>query len=240
MGAQVSAASVIWHDLECGAYRADLPLWRELASSQGAGTILEIGAGTGRVTLDLARSAHAMIAVERDDELAAELTRRSRGLPVEVVCADACYFELEARVPLCIVAMQTVQLLADRPAFLRCAHASLTAGGVLALAVLGLDVQPFEVELDADVVEHGGVRYVSAPTALRETCEQVALERRRTTFDGSAGSVSLDVTTLARLEPATLAAEGIAAGFAYRDLLSVPPSAEHVGSQVVLLEAIPR
>jgi SAM-dependent methyltransferase len=237
MGAHMSVASVIWHDLECGAYRADLPLWRELARSQGAGTILEIGAGTGRVTLDLARSAHAMIAVERDDELAAEL---SRGLPVDVVCADACYFELEARVSLCIVAMQTVQLLADRPAFLRCAHASLTAGGVLALAVLGLDVQPFEVELDADVVEHGGVRYVSAPTALRETGEQVALERRRTTCDGSAGSVSLDVTTLARLEPATLAAEGIAAGFAYRDLLSVPPSAEHVGSQVVLLEAIPR
>jgi SAM-dependent methyltransferase len=236
----MSAASVIWHDLECGAYGADLPLWRELARSHGADPILEIGAGTGRVTLDLARRAHAMIAVERDHELAAELTRRSRGLPVEVVCADACHFELKERVSLCIVAMQTVQLLENRPAFLRSAHASLVAGGVLALALLGPDVQPFEVELDADVAEHGGVRYASAPTALRETGEEVVLERRRTTFDGSAGSVSLDVTALARLEPATLAAEGITAGFAYRDLLSILPTAEHVGSRVLLLEAAPR
>ncbi|MGD0981950.1 MAG: methyltransferase domain-containing protein [Solirubrobacteraceae bacterium] len=234
------SASVIWHDLECGAYAADLPLWRELARSHGPGPILEVGAGTGRVTLDLARAAHAMIAVERDHELAAELTRRSRGLPVEVVCADACYLTLKERVSLCIVAMQTVQLLEDRPAFLRSAHASLATGGVLALALLGLDVQPFEVELDADVVEHGGIRYASAPTALRETGEQVVLERRRTTFDGSAGSVSLDVTSLARLEPATLAAEGITAGFAYRDLLSVPPTAEHVGSRVLLLEVAPQ
>ena len=27
----VSAAEVIWHDLECGLYREDLPLWREIA-----------------------------------------------------------------------------------------------------------------------------------------------------------------------------------------------------------------
>jgi hypothetical protein len=28
-------SSVIWHDLECGSYAADLPLWRELAASLG-------------------------------------------------------------------------------------------------------------------------------------------------------------------------------------------------------------
>jgi SAM-dependent methyltransferase len=236
----VSVATVIWHDLECGSYRADLPLWRELAAAQSAGPILEIGAGTGRVTLDLARRGHAIVALERDHELASELSRRSHGLPVEVICADACDFDLGARVSLCIAAMQTVQLLEDRPAFLRCAHAVLTAGGVLALALLGRDVQPFEVELDADVVEHGGVRYASAPTALRETGERVVLERRRTTFDGSAASISLDVTALARLEPATVTTEAIAAGFAHRDLLSIPPTLEHVGSQVVLLEALAR
>ena len=31
---------VIWHDLECGSYRADLPLWRELAVRE-PGPILE-------------------------------------------------------------------------------------------------------------------------------------------------------------------------------------------------------
>jgi SAM-dependent methyltransferase len=235
----LSTASVIWHDLECGTYRADLPLWRELAGTHRGKPILEIGAGTGRVTLDLARAGQAVIAIERDEELAAELRRRGRGLPVEVLRADACDFSLDARVSLCIVAMQTVQLLADRPAFLRCARAAITPGGVLALAVLDRDVQPFEVELDADVVERGGVRYASTPTALRETAEQIVLERRRTTSDGSADSPALDVTALARVDPPTLAAEGLAAGFGYRNVLSVPPTAEHVGSQVVLLEALP-
>jgi SAM-dependent methyltransferase len=232
------SATVIWHDLECGAYRADLPLWRELAGAHGEGPIVEIGAGTGRVTLDLARSGQAMIAIERDHELAAELHRRARGLPVEVLDADACDFALELQVSLCIVAMQTVQLLVDRPAFLRCARAAMTPGGMLALALLDRDVQPFEVELDADVVEHGGIRYASTPTALRETAEQVVLERRRTAVGGATDSVSLDVTALARVDPTTLATEGGAAGFAYRNLLSVPPTAEHVGSQVVVLEAL--
>jgi len=234
------SAAVIWHDLECGAYQADLPLWRELTDAHGDGQpILEIGAGTGRVTLDLARRGHALIAIEHDQELAAELRRRSRGLPVEVIQADACDFALGARVSLCIVAMQTVQLLADRPAFLHCARGAMTPRGVLALALLDRDVQPFEVDLDADVVEHGGIRYASTPTALRETAEQVVLERRRTTVGGSTDSVSLDVTALARVVPTTLAIEGAAAGFAYRSLLGVPPTSEHVGSQVVLLEALP-
>ena len=51
--------AVIWHDVECGAYAADLPLWRELAAGR-SGPVLEIGCGTGRVALDLARDGHAV------------------------------------------------------------------------------------------------------------------------------------------------------------------------------------
>ena len=47
--------SVIWHDLECGSYGEDLPLWRSLAAEYGD-PVFELGAGTGRVTLALARS----------------------------------------------------------------------------------------------------------------------------------------------------------------------------------------
>jgi hypothetical protein len=53
------STEVVWHDLECGAYRADLPLWRELAARARFGSpILDVGAGTGRVALDLARAGH--------------------------------------------------------------------------------------------------------------------------------------------------------------------------------------
>ena len=56
-----AAEAVIWHDLECGAYRADLALWRELcrAALRIGAPILDLGAGTGRVTLDLARAGPA-------------------------------------------------------------------------------------------------------------------------------------------------------------------------------------
>ena len=47
--------SVIWHDIECGGYTEDLRLWLMLAA-QHRGPVLDIGAGTGRVTLELARS----------------------------------------------------------------------------------------------------------------------------------------------------------------------------------------
>ena len=45
----------IWHDVECGAYEADLELWRELAREAPEG-VLDVGAGTGRVALRLARA----------------------------------------------------------------------------------------------------------------------------------------------------------------------------------------
>ena len=46
-------SEVIWHDVEYGAYDADLPTWLELATEAG-GPLLELGAGTGRVARGLA------------------------------------------------------------------------------------------------------------------------------------------------------------------------------------------
>ena len=53
-GDPVGLTDVLWHDLECGGYDLDLPLWRELADREGS-PVLDVGAGTGRVALDLAR-----------------------------------------------------------------------------------------------------------------------------------------------------------------------------------------
>jgi SAM-dependent methyltransferase len=246
----VSDAAVIWHDLECGAYSADLPLWRELAAAHAGRSILDVGAGTGRVALDLARHGHRVIALERDETLARELERRARSLAdpsgpavagsVEVLCADACDFELAATVSLCIVPMQTIQLLDDRPAFLRCARAALEPAGLLALALLGGDVQPFSIELDADSVERDGVRYTSTPTALRQTRHAVVLERRRCARGEAAESESVDIATLARIDAAALLAEAMPAGLAHCGVRHVAATAEHVGTDVLLLGAVTR
>jgi SAM-dependent methyltransferase len=229
-------SSVIWHDIECGAYSADLPLWRQLAG-RADGPILEIGAGTGRVALDLARRGHRVIALERDPVLAAELRRRAGDLQLEVICADACDFELAGPVGLVIVPMQTVQLLKDRSAFLRCAATVLAPGAEIALALLGSDVQPFEVELAPDVAVISGVHYASAPSALRATSKRIVLERRRTASAAGGACVSRDVVELQRLDPATLAAEAPAAALRYVSALDIAPTDQHAGSVVVLLEA---
>ena len=66
---------MIWHDVEHGSYDADLPLWRELADATG-GPVLDLGAGTGRVSLDLAAHGHDVVALDSDPELLAELAER--------------------------------------------------------------------------------------------------------------------------------------------------------------------
>jgi len=228
--------AVIWHDLECGAYRADLPFWRELAHEHAAGPVLDIGAGTGRVAVDLAGTGQPVIALERDGELAAELRRRAAGLPITVLELDACAFELPQPVALCIVPMQTVHLFEDRVAFLACARRALLPGGLLALALLGADVLPFELELRPDVLDHDGRRYASTPTALRLDAGRVVLERRRT-VSGSATSPasSLDVIALAQLDPGTLTIEAEQAGFSAVGLHAIAPTDDHSGSDVLLL-----
>src|SRR5205085_6748281 len=136
---------VIWHEVECGRYRADLPLWRSLAeetaAEQRSARILEIGAGTGRVALELARAGHRVTALDLDPDLLARLREGAAGVRLETVCDDARAFSLGERdFALCIVPMQTVQLLAssaERVAFLRRARAHLSPGGLVASAIVG-------------------------------------------------------------------------------------------------------
>jgi len=242
----VTSEAVIWHDIECGGYRADVPFWRALAARHG-GPVLDVGAGTGRVALALARARHAVVALERDAQLADELVRRAAGLEIEVRRGDACDFALSEPLPLCIVPMQTVHLLEDRAGFLRCARAALGPRGVLAVALLGDGVEPFELELEPDRALFDGVRYESAPTALRRVpgapgrAGAVVIERRRSRVPPDPGRArsELDLVTLHDCDAATLVREGAAAGFALLRVHAIAPTREHAGSEIVLLEALP-
>lgn len=234
---------VVWHDVECGAYAEDLPLWRELAGAAGGGPILDVGAGTGRVALHLACRGHAVVALDRSAALLAALRARTGDLAVETVQADARAFELTGRrFALVLVPMQTVQLLGGpdgRAAFLRRAAAHLAPGGLLAIAIADA-LEAFEegdaIPLLPDLREIGGVVYSSRPIAVRPADGGAAIHRVREVVDAAGHrSVSEDVIVLDDVDAATLAAEGEACGLRADGMRRIPASDDYVGSTVVLL-----
>lgn len=235
--------TVIWHDLECGGYTEDLALWRSLAAGRGA--ILDIGAGTGRTTLDLARQGHHVTALDRDPDLLDELMRRAAGLDVEIVVGDARAFELERRFGLCIVPMQTIQLLGGREGrrrFLHCARTHLEPGGLLAIAI-SAELDLFDLASGStpplpDICERDGIVYSSQPTAVRAEQTGFVLERVREVVSVQGERVvSHDSVRLDSLSVGQLQDEGREAGFEPDGTAEIPATADYVGSEVVMLRA---
>lgn len=241
------SASAVWHDLECGRYEADLPCWRELAG-QTEGAILDVGAGAGRVAIDLAGRGHSVTALDRDANLLGELSRRAgpAGARLSTVVADATDFHLGETFGLIIVPMQTIQLLGTRgrARFLGCAVEHLRPGGRLAAAITEqFDLYDESPEDPArlptpDVQEAGGTVYVSQPTAVRVTRGAFVLERRREILpaDGSR-SVELHQDRIDSLTAAQLEREGDAVGLHPAGRTEIPATSDHVGSVVVMLDA---
>ncbi len=232
----------IWHDLECGGYTEDLSYWRALAREVD-GAVLDVGAGTGRTALELARDGHPVIAIDVDEELLEQLRLRARGLDITTLVADARSFTVDGQFALCIVPMQTIQLLGEVPGrarFLERARRHLAPGGQLAIA-LADDLELFDVAGGAlgplpDVEEVDGVVYSSRATAVRVDGDGFLLERRRETVTAEGEmSVTQNLIHLDRLHPATLEEEGAAAGLRPVGRMEIPATPDYVGSTVVLL-----
>jgi SAM-dependent methyltransferase len=240
--AGVPVPAVIWHDLECGSYGADLPLWRELADAHPDGAILDVGAGSGRVALDLARRGRRVIALDHDPALLAALRQRAVGLDIEDLCADARSFQLpgEGRVALCIAPMQTVQLLngtTGRSAFLRQARAHLRPGGLLACALV-TDLEPFDctdggLAPSPESCRIDGVLYRSQATRVQAGPRVITIERHRRI--GESSVVEQDLIKLDRITASELEREGAAVGLHPQRARQIPTTADHAGSEVVML-----
>jgi SAM-dependent methyltransferase len=232
----------VWHDLECGSYHEDLPLWRELAR-HARGAVLDVGAGTGRVTLDLARHGSEVIALDVDAALLDALAVRAQGLPVETLLADARAFVLARRVSLVVAPMQTLQLLggaSGRAAFLGRALEHLARGGRL-VAALADPLDCFDDEHviapPPDVRDVLGVRYSSQLVAVSEQNGSAAIRRRREILAPKRHEAYDAVVTLDRVCADAVAEEGAQVGFLVEPHLSIPETEEYLGSTVVVLRA---
>jgi SAM-dependent methyltransferase len=233
----------VWHDLECGGYGEDLALWRELADGTG-GPVLDVGAGTGRVTLELAAGGVEVVALDVDEPLLDALAVRAVGLPVETVVADAREFSLGRRFGLILVPMQTLQLLggrSGRASFLRCALAHLLPGGVLAAALAdALDCfdEGHDIAPPPQACEILGVRYASQLLGVAEEYGLAALHRRREIAGPNGSPETHDVFIhLDRVSADEVAAEARALGFITEPHLYVPETEEYLGSTVLVLRA---
>jgi SAM-dependent methyltransferase len=235
----VSAAEAIWHDVECGAYSADLELWAEMAAASG-GRVLDLGCGTGRVALHLARRGHAVVGLDHDEALLEALSERAAGLEVETVLDDVREFELDRPVALALAPMQVIQLLAtsaDREACLRRVASALEPGGRFAAAILERMPEPEDVPPPLpDVRDLEGWVYSSLSVEAAVGPGEIFIRRLRQTVSPS-GEMSEEPNEvrIATFPAAQLEAEGLAAGLAPVRRIDIPPTDVHVGSTVVVL-----
>lgn len=238
----MKGTTAIWHDVECGSYEADLALWEELAEERG-GPILELGCGTGRVALHLARRGYEVIGLDRDPELIGELVERAGDLPVKTICADVLEFELDRQVPLVLASMQFLHLMPSEEARLQCLRRIrdvLQPGGLLGATLLGSlpAVPPDALPPLPDVREVDGWVYCSQPVApMGWLGQELLLKRQRQTVSPD-GTLSNEEhrTTLLFVGGPELEAEAAGIGFQTVGRGLIPETEAHVGSVVVLLE----
>jgi SAM-dependent methyltransferase len=234
-------AAVIWHDLECGAYAGDLPLWEQLAAELG-GPVLDLGCGAGRVALYLARRGHEVVGVDSEGALIEELARRAArsGLPVRGHRGDVRGLELGRRFPLVLAPMQLVELLPDRQGRAECLSAiaaHLTTAGRAAVALVGEVVEiPDAGPPLPDVLERDGWVHSSLPLPSAVSPGQVGVRRLRQTVSPS-GELEEEVSEVALypVTPATIESEALECGLRPHGHIEIPPSDDHIGSTVVLL-----
>jgi SAM-dependent methyltransferase len=129
------------YDLLNDGYRDDLGFYRGLADDHG-GPVLELGAGSGRVTAALARAGHEVVAVEPAAAMRARgiarLEARGLGAGVAWVDADMRALDLGRRFALAIApfhALMHLETLEDQDAALRAVRAHLLPGGAFATDV---------------------------------------------------------------------------------------------------------
>ena len=128
-GSREHYADAELYDYEYRRRRADVTYYRELARSQfgGApGRILELGCGSGRLTMMLAHDGHEVVAVDQSTAMLARLRARIAAAPSAIarritpVAGDLRDFSVEGKFPLVLAAFNVFEHLYTRVELAAC------------------------------------------------------------------------------------------------------------------------
>ena len=164
----------------------DIGFFRRLAATTGD-PILELGCGTGRVTVPLAEAGHTIVGLDRSTAMLAVAERRRRALPAEVrrrlrfVEGDMVDFALGRRFGLVFATFRVFMALPDperqRTALAR-VHRHVRPGGLLAIDVFDPLLDRLTPEgwpgREIDEVRHPETGHLVRVAALDRTNDPVA------------------------------------------------------------------
>jgi SAM-dependent methyltransferase len=151
-----------FEDLSRTEFANDIEFYREWAKHSG-GPILELGCGTGRVSIPLALDGHEVVGIDRSQFMLqiAERKNVSAGTAVDLRLGDMTALKLERSFALVIVAFGAFHHLLTTEEQLRCLgciHQHLVPGGQLLMHLRNLD--PGEMALA--MAQGAPVRQLSA------------------------------------------------------------------------------
>ncbi|MEI6447710.1 MAG: class I SAM-dependent methyltransferase [Actinomycetes bacterium] len=232
---------VVWHDLEHCGYRADLPVWRSIAGRAGPSSTVELGAGSGRVSLALAADGHRVTAIDQSPVLLSALrARRAPGTGLETVCSDVRDFRLAQRVATVLAPALLVQLTGGsghRRRLFDAVAGALVPGGLFAAACDGrLPHVGSERVVDGTrrAARISGRAWTTEISAIAGENQTLILSRTRRTR--SQRSICSD-EVLERIPLDAVAAEAAACGLRPLERIDVPGTGLHSGVTVMVFRA---
>ncbi|HEX7004828.1 MAG TPA: class I SAM-dependent methyltransferase [Trueperaceae bacterium] len=186
------------YDEQYRRYRDDIPHYLRLAADHG-GPVLEVGAGTGRLCIALARAGHEVVGIDSSPQMLERGRQNAarEGVELRLEQGDMRDFELEARFPLVVAAFNTLMhlhTLDDQDRALGRLRSHLEPGGAFAFDLflpdfgqLGVlrseaewaDVAGEQAELLL-VQEHDPLSQTIQSRYLLDTVGEDGLLRRRT------------------------------------------------------------
>ena len=169
--------------------RRDLPFWRTLARNCG-GPVLELGCGTGRLTIPLARAGVSIVGIDRSAAMLQRVRRRATrgGLldRLHLIRGDIRMLPFRRRAPFALVMapygmLQSLLRERDLAATLRAVHGALRRGGTFGIELVA-DLPSWEEYRTRVSLEGWRGRRGGAHVTLVETVRQDR-SRRLTIFD---------------------------------------------------------